>query len=218
MPTLLHIDSSPRDQRSISRLLTREFAEEWKAANPGGRIIRRDLRDVPVPHIDNAWIEATRVATPERSPEQHRALQLSDQLISELEAADAVLIGVPMYNYTVPSSVKAYIDQIVRPGRTIEYSNGSSTGLLRNKVTTVITASSGVFSEGGSKADWDFLGPYLQKILGYLGLTDLEIISADGLADTSRRESRLLPVRERINARAKAAVGAPHSSLSAVGF
>jgi FMN-dependent NADH-azoreductase len=218
MATLLHIDSSPRDQRSVSRLLTREFVDAWKTLNPGGSVIRRDLRDVPIPHIDNAWIEASKVAIHDRSPEEHKVLQLSDQLLSELEAADAVLIGVPMYNYTVPSSVKAYIDQIVRPGRTVDYSNGGFTGLLRGKVTTVITTSSGVFSEGGSGSDWNFLGPYLQKILGFVGLTDLEIIVADGLADTARRESRLLPVRERIRARVRAARGLKAASPAAVGF
>ena len=115
MRTLLHIDSSPRGDRSISRQLTREFAVAWKEANPDGQVIYRDLRHDPVPLVTEAFIAAVYAPPEARSPELRAAIAVSDQLISELQTAIDYVFGVPMYNFSVPAGFKAYIDQIVDP-------------------------------------------------------------------------------------------------------
>ena len=118
MPTLLHLDASPRGDRSISRQLTRDFAAAWKQTHPEGQIIYRDLGHDPVPLVTETFIAAVYTPPEARSPELRATVATSDQLISELKAATEYVFGVPMYNFSVPAGFKAYIDQIVIPGRT----------------------------------------------------------------------------------------------------
>ena len=141
MPTLLHIDASPRNDRSVSRQLTHEFAVAWKDAYPDGRIIYRDLGHNPVPLVTENFIAAVYTPPEMRSAELQAAVSTSDQLISELQTATDYVFGVPIYNFSVPAGFKAYIDQIVIPGRTYTYTAGGSgnrTGLLKGKKATVI--------------------------------------------------------------------------------
>jgi FMN-dependent NADH-azoreductase len=118
MASLLHIDSSPRGKRSHSRQLTREFVEAWKQAHPIDLITYRDVGRNPVPHIDESTIAAAYTPPELRPPELWDAVRYSDGLVDEFLAADVYVIGVPMYNFSIPSAFKAYIDQIVRVGRT----------------------------------------------------------------------------------------------------
>jgi FMN-dependent NADH-azoreductase len=121
MKRLLHIDSSPRGNRSHSRRLSREFVEQWKQAHPSDVVIYRDIGRNPVPHIDESWIAAAFAPPEQHTPDLQEAIRLSDLLVDEFLAADIYVIGVPMYNFSVPSVFKAYIDQIVRIGRTFAF-------------------------------------------------------------------------------------------------
>ena len=203
MPILLHIDASPRGDRSISRQLTREFAAAWKEANPDGQVIYRDLGCDPVPLVTETFITAVYTPPEMRSPELLAAISTSDQLISELQTATDYVFGVPMYNFSVPAGFKAYIDQIVIPGRTYAYTadgSGSRTGLLKEKKATVIMSRGWLYRNGSSLSSCNLQEPWLRMILGFVGVTDLEFVVAEGIANLERgkvgREQYLQPLRE----------------------
>ena len=133
MPTLLHLDSSPLYGRSVSRLLTGAFVNQWKSSHPDGKVLDRDLNSTSISPIDAEWVAA--VYTPEeaRAQQQKELLSLSDSLLAELEQADEYVFGVPMHNFGVPSVLKLWIDQIARVGRTFSYADGTPKGLLKGK-------------------------------------------------------------------------------------
>ncbi|MCP6757176.1 MAG: FMN-dependent NADH-azoreductase [Fischerella sp. CENA71] len=175
---LLHLDSSPRGERSISRTLTQQFVSLWKQIHPDVPVIYRDLGRYPVPVIDEAWIAAAFCPPAQLTPELQSALMISDELIAELLAANLYIFGIPMYNYSVPASFKAYIDQIVRVRRTFVVSADGYEGLLKDKKVLVIT------TRGGSYAGepLDFQEPYLRAVFGFIGITDVTFIHAENLA------------------------------------
>lgn len=205
MNSLLHIDSSPRGTRSISRQLTHEFTEAWKAAHPDSAVIHRDLALELIPFVTEDWI-AGAFAQDALTPEQSQALAVSDQLIQELKTANHYVFGIPMYNFSIPAAFKAYLDQIVRVGQTVSFSEKGFAGLLTGKKVTVITASGSVFRDGTPFAPYDFQTPYLRTTLGFLGLTDVEFIIADGVNDVNYgkidRETYLAPIRAKVRERA----------------
>lgn len=181
MPTLLHLDSSPLDS-SISRELTREYTAAWKAKNPSGTVIDRNLSAAPPIPVDQAWVHAAYTPEQSRTLEQKQVLALSDTLISELEKADEIVIGVAMHNFSIPSTLKLWIDQVARAGKTFRYGANGPEGLLKGKKATILIASGGVYSEGSSAAHFNFVEPYLRTILGFLGITDVRVITAAGAA------------------------------------
>jgi FMN-dependent NADH-azoreductase len=181
MPVLLHLDSSPL-QSSISRELTREFVKTWKAAHSDGTVLYRDLAAHPLPPVDTAWIDAAYAPEPERTPEQKKALAVSDELIEELETADEFVIGVAMHNFSIPSVLKLWIDQIVRRGRTFSYGKGGPQGLLQGKKATILSASGGVYALGTPAGAFNFIGPYLKTMLGFIGVSDVKFVTAAGVA------------------------------------
>jgi len=201
MPTLLHIDSSPLES-SISRELTREFAKTWKAKNPGGRVIDRNLSVNPPAPINQTWIGAAFTPEGGRTPEQAAALSESDVLISELEQADEVVIGVAMHNFSVPSVLKLWIDQVVRNGKTFAYGANGAEGQLKGKKATILIASGGVYEAGTPAASMNFVEPYLRAILGFLGITDVRFVTAAGAAQIMMgaidREAFLKPTLEQV--------------------
>jgi FMN-dependent NADH-azoreductase len=180
MPTLLHIDSSPLYGRSVSRELTAAFVAQWKASNPDGKVVHRDLNASAIPPIDAEWIGA--VYTPEgsRNPQQRDLLSLSDSLIAELEQADEYVFGVPMHNFAVPSVLKLWIDQISRVGRTFSYAGGTPKGLLVGKRATFIIATAGIYDAKTPMASFNFVEPYLRSLFGFLGVTDATFLTAGG--------------------------------------
>ena len=127
MTHLLHIDSSPRGERSHSRRLSREFVEAWKQAHSINTVTYRDIGRNPVPHVNEQWIAAAYTPPEQRTPEQWNAITKSDRLVDEFLAANLYVIGVPMYNFSISSAFKAYIDQIVRIGRTFDFKPENST-------------------------------------------------------------------------------------------
>ncbi len=190
MPTLLHIDSSPMGNSSVTRYLTREFTEQWKLANPGAKIISRDLTVSGLKPVDAEWVGAAYTPPPARTPEQKQALALSDTLVAELMEADEYVIGVPMWNFGVPSLVKAWIDQIARAGVTFAYVDGAPKGLIVGKKATFLIAAGGSYDAGTATEGLNFVEPYLKTVFGFLGLTDITFHTAGGAAALMRGADR----------------------------
>ena len=170
MPTLLMIQASARSQGSHSREVAEHLITRWKTAHPNGTVIERDLAKQPIPHISEDTI--TGFFTPEDALTDtlKAANALSDQLIAEIDAADTVVISTPMYNFNVPSALKAWIDQVSRVNKTFSYDPEQGfAGLIQGKKVYVIAATGAVFSDP-ALADMDFLHGYLNAMLGFLGM------------------------------------------------
>lgn len=177
---LLQIDSSAR-AGSVTRRLTTKFAEEWRTNHPTGEVIHRDLATTTLPLITDDW-NATRIEPSKLTPAHRNYLSTSDALIEEVQAADTLVIGAPMYNFAIPSLLKAWIDQIVRVGKTVGYGPHGPHGLLGNKKVFVVTARGGAYEKGTPRANFDFQEPYLRVIFGFIGLTDVTFIHAENQA------------------------------------
>jgi FMN-dependent NADH-azoreductase len=201
MPTLLHLDASPLET-SVSRELAREFAAIWKSSHPNGTVVYRDLAARTPAPVTQAWVHAAYTPADSRTTEQNALLASSDELIQELETADEIVIGVPMHNFSIPSSLKLWIDQIARAGRTFAYDANGAKGLLQNKKATLLVASGGVYSPESPAAALNFVDPYLKAVLGFLGITDVRILSVGGVAQLMSgaidRDTLLAPALEQI--------------------
>jgi FMN-dependent NADH-azoreductase len=209
MPTLLHVDSSPLGDASISRQLTKEFVQHWKKAHPNGKVITRDLSILNLQPVTAEWVGAAYTPQDARTPAQREFLAVSDSLIADLEEADEYVFGVPMHNFGVPSVFKLWIDQVVRVGKTFSYASGAPEGLLKGKKATVIVASGGVYDAATVMASFNFVEPYLRTVLGFIGVTDTKFISAGGAAALNYgkvdRQTFLKPHVESIRAQFQAA-------------
>jgi FMN-dependent NADH-azoreductase len=159
--------------------LTANLVAAWTRENPEGEVIRRDLAATSIPPITDEWLQAAYQSADKRTEEQCQTLWLSEILIDELLAADLIVIGAPMYNYAISAPLKGWIDQIVRPGRTVVYGPSGPKGLLTGKKVIVLTARGGAYSNGSSRASYDHQQPYLRLILAYIGLTDVTFIHAE---------------------------------------
>jgi FMN-dependent NADH-azoreductase len=179
LPTLLQLDSSPLAS-SVSRELTREFVSNWKKAHPGGRVIVRDLAANPPLPVDQAWITGVFSPPDTLQPEQKALLAYSEESLAELAQADEYVIGVAMHNFSIPSVLKLWIDQVVRVGRTFSYGADGPKGLLSGKKAFILTATGAVYQAGSPYASYNFIDPYLSTVLGFIGITDLTFITAGG--------------------------------------
>ncbi len=201
MAHLLHIDASPRGTRSQSRRMTREFVEKWQLAHPNDTVTYRDIGRHPVPHVDESWIAAAFSSPEEHTPELRKAISISDQLVDEFLAADIYVIGVPMYNFSVPSTFKAYIDQIVRVGRTVAFEPNDSANVFKplvlgKKMFIVEARGDSGFHPGGKYEKMNHHDPYLVTVFGFIGITDITFIhveneeyGGDKLAESVARAS-----------------------------
>jgi len=184
MAHLLHIDASPRGERSHSRRMTREFVGAWRQAHPTDTVTYRDVGRNLVPHVDEPWIAAAFTPPEKRTPQMWEAIRISDQLVDEFLAADIYVIGIPMYNFGVPSTFKAYIDQIVRVGRTWAFEPENPEApykpLVHGKKMFIITArgDSG-YGPGGRNEKMNHQDPYLRTVFGFLGITDITFIPVE---------------------------------------
>lgn len=176
MKTLLVINSSVSGANSVSRILVEHAVAEFAEANPGARIIRRDVGEVPIPHLTAETLAGVR-GTPQTEAEL-RTRRLSDELIAELRAADTIIIGAPMHNFNVPTGLRAWFDHVLRAGETFAYSEAGPKGLLAGKRAIVIESRGGLYSEGPAKAI-DFQEPYLRQLLGFIGVTDVTFVHAE---------------------------------------
>jgi FMN-dependent NADH-azoreductase len=178
MKTLLQITSSLNADASQSSRLARRFVAAWREANPDGAIIARDLAKHPVPHLDAARFAAFLSKPGERTVEQQRVVDYSDELIDELVRADVIVLGLPMYNFGVPSTLKAYFDHIARAGVTFRYTDKGPVGLLRDKEVFVFAARGGLYA--GTPRDTQT--PYVRDFLRFLGMDKVEFVYAEGMA------------------------------------
>jgi len=192
MSTLLHIESSPRIARSHSRKLGHGYVAAWQAARPGSRVITRDFANEPPPFVSETWVAAAYNAPANRSPAEQAAIAISDHYIDELLAADEIVIATPMYNLSVPATLKAWIDQIVRFGRTFDRNAEGYVGLIKSKTVIVIVASGSDLRPGTPGGSYNCLDAYLRGIFGFIGLTDVNIIYAHSLNDDSPQREQVL--------------------------
>ena len=172
MTHILRIDSSPRHEASKSR----DLADAVVARFEGAEVTQRDISD-GLPMVSRAWTEGAYIPEEDRTAEQKDALAMSDELVAEVKAADVLVIGAPMYNFTLSAALKSWFDQIARMGLTFKYTEQGPKGLLDGKRAIVLVATGGV--QQGS--DYDMLTPYVRHFLGFIGITDVEFIAADGL-------------------------------------
>ena len=187
MKTLLKLNSSLFGEGGASSRLTEAFVSRWQAAHPGARVIERDLAKNPVPHLTAERFAAFGAKPGERTLTEQAAVELSDSLIDELRRADVIVIGLPMYNFGVPSTLKAYFDHVARARETFRYTANGPEGLLKEKKAYVFAARGGVYL--GTPYDTEI--SWLRQILGFLGVTDVEIVYAEGLATEASRGGAL---------------------------
>lgn len=187
MPHLLKIDVSPRGDSSISRRLGKQFLSEWQKNHAGAQVTLRDLAITSLPYVDLPWIAGAFTAPDQQTGENKAALKISDDLIAEIEAADQILITTPMYNFAIPAVLKAWVDHIVRAGKTFRVTpEGGYEGLIKNKKVTVMIASGGAYPAGTPYEAYDQESPYLRLIFGFIGITDVTFVRGGGTNDVSR--------------------------------
>ncbi|HEX3483454.1 MAG TPA: NAD(P)H-dependent oxidoreductase [Micropepsaceae bacterium] len=178
MSNVLFITSSLFGENSKSRALALDIIQAWRETHTGTRVTVRDT--AAIPHLSGDTLAALMTPAAQRSPEQNEAAAFADALIGEIEAADTIVIAAPMYNFAIPSTLKAWIDHIARAGRTFRYTANGPEGLLKGKKIFVASARGGIYSQAPSNA-MDFQEPYLRAMLGFLGLSDVTFIHAEGL-------------------------------------
>jgi FMN-dependent NADH-azoreductase len=178
MSQLLHLDASMRLSGSVSRELSAAFAEHWRSAHPEGTYVYRDLAVDPVPHLDHATYTAGAIPEEEHTDEQRAGWAISSELIDELTAADTVLLGLPMYNFSIPSTVKAWVDRIITPRTAVDPETG--TGALSGKRFVVTASRGGAYGPGMPRESFEFQERYLRAALSSVGLdTDLTFVNAE---------------------------------------
>ena len=202
---ILHIDSSPRGERSHSRQLTLAFVQELKADRPDATIVYHDLGRNPVPPVDETWIAAAYSDPATHTPEMQSAIASSEQLIAEVFAADIIVMGAPMYNFSIPAPLKAYIDQVVRAGRT--FTVPGYQGLVTGKKMFVLTArGGGGYGPGEAMEAVNFQDPYLRSVFGFIGITDVTFVHDEKTnAGDSNLEEALKTARQMADAVAQSA-------------
>jgi len=210
VPTLLHIDSSPLYGASVTRELSAAFVNHWEASNPDSSVLERDLTATSIAPIDANWVGAAYTPEEVRSPEQTEILALSDSLVAELEHATEYVIGVPMHNFSVPSVLKLWIDQIARLGRTFVFEDGKPKGLLVGKKATIIIATGQHYDAQTKMASLNFVEPYLRSIFWFLGVTDASVLTVSGAGALNRGQDRaafLAPHLQAVEAHVQASSG-----------
>ena len=177
MSNVLIIESSARQQGSFSRQLTQQFISQWQAAHPTDQVTVRDLALHPVPHLDANLLGGWMKPEAQRSADEHASLKRSDELTDELLAADVLVLAAPMYNFAIPSTLKAWLDHVLRAGVTFKYTETGPQGLLTGKKAYVLTARGGLYA--GSTSDHQ--EPYLRQVMAFIGIHDLTFIHAEGM-------------------------------------
>ena len=177
MSNVLIIESSARQQGSFSRQLTRQFISQWQAARPADQVTVRDLALNPVPHLDANLLGGWMKPEAQRSADEQASLKRSDELTGEVLGADVLVLAAPMYNFAIPSTLKAWLDHVLRAGVTFKYTETGPQGLLTGKKAYVLTARGGLYA--GSTSDHQ--EPYLRQVLAFIGIHDVTFIHAEGL-------------------------------------
>ncbi|HEY0299239.1 MAG TPA: NAD(P)H-dependent oxidoreductase [Arachidicoccus sp.] len=178
---ILHLVSSPRKAASFSNKLGNAIVEKLSAENPDSTTQTHDLTSLPFPHLEETHLNSFFTPKENHTPELAEAVKHSEAAIAELQNADAIVIDVPMYNFGIPSTLKAWIDHVARAGVTFHYTASGPEGLVKGKKVYLAISSGGVYSDGAYKP-YDFTEPYLRAVLGFLGMTDLKVFRVEGLA------------------------------------
>ena len=174
---LLHIDSSILGQNSASRELSAAWVKNWRTRNPRGEVNYLDLAQKPFAHLSGEAFAARALAADQRTPAQQREIETSDRALDEFLAADIVVIGAPMYNFSIPSQLKAWIDRVAVAGKTFRYTANGPEGLVKGKKVVIVSSRGGVHTQ-----TMDHQESYLRTVFEFLGVTDIEFIRAEGLA------------------------------------
>ena len=180
MKKILMIEVSPRGNDSASRAVADALAARLTHLYPSANLVRRDLVEEQLPHLDGITLRAISTKDPAEAESLKAAARQSDRLTDELLESDLLVMATPMWNFGIPSALKAWIDLVVRPGRTFRYSDGGVIGLAKDKKTILVVASGGVFTDGPWRP-WDFVEPYLRQILGFIGIVDVQAVRVEGL-------------------------------------
>jgi FMN-dependent NADH-azoreductase len=180
MKQILMIDVSPRGRDSASRSVADTLAARLADLYPSAKLMRRDLAAEPLPHLDDVTLRAISTKDPAEAESLKEAARQSDRLTDELLDSDLLVIATPMWNFGIPSTLKAWIDLVVRPGRTFRYANAGVLGLAKDKKAILVLASGGVFAEGPWRP-WDLVEPYLRQVLAFIGIVDVQTVRIEGM-------------------------------------
>lgn len=194
MPTLLYVKSSIHGDAGQSSHLAKALIDDWLAQYPDGELIERDLVAEPLPHLDGERFAAFLSTPDERTPAQQAVLDLSNRLIEEVRRADILVVGVPMYNFGVPSQLKSWFDHLARAGVTFRYTENGPVGLLDDKPVLLVATRGGLHREAGR----DHEIPFVSQFFGFLGIRDTRVIYAEGLSMEGQREQALASARQQL--------------------
>lgn len=193
MTTLLKIQSSLFEDAGQSSVLAQQFVERWQAQHEDARVISRDLATENIPHLDQTRLGALMTSEAERTPEQHEMVAFADKQIAEVQEADVLVLGIPMYNFSIPSVLKAWMDYVARAGVTFQYTEQGPEGLLRGKKAYVFITRGGFYGDDHAQT------ALVRQYLGFVGITDVEIIHAEGLnIGDETRDKSLAAANDRI--------------------
>jgi len=181
MKKILLVLSSPRGTESHSHQIAYRIVEDLRARHAGTEIVIRDVAKEPLPYVGEAFVGGLFTPPEKRSAAEAKAIEVSDQLVDELVAADIVVLAVPMHNFGLPAALKSWIDHVVRAGRTFAYSGSGPAGLLKDKQAIIVVSRGGIYSDGPMKA-FDFQETYLRRVLGFIGITDVQAVRVEGVA------------------------------------
>ncbi|PSB53053.1 FMN-dependent NADH-azoreductase [Chamaesiphon polymorphus] len=203
MSFILQIDSSYSGSDSASRLLAREFVTAWKQHHPDCQIAYRDLALQPVPYVDRTWVSAMNLSPDRYNLAQQQTMQASEPIVSEFLAADGYIFALPMYGFTVPAAFKAYLEHLIRPGRTYTIDEHGLRGIVPpGKKMLVITSRGAEYNQNSPLANFDFHEPYLRTIFGSFGIENIEFIYANNL-ELGDRDKSIAAAKTEIHALAR---------------
>ena len=214
MAHLLHIDSSIQGDRSVSRKLSARAADVWRTAHPRGTVTYRDLGSNPVPHPDAAAGLTRLVPAEQHTPAQAASWALTEELIGEIKEADTIVLGLPLYNFGAPSSVKTWVDHLIAPGLSIDPETKAP--LLGGREFVVLASRGGGYAEGTPRHGWDHAEPWLPHAISLTGLEPRFITAELTLAHTNPAMAELIPLADQSLAEAERAIDALWTPVSAV--
>jgi len=195
---LLHIDSSVLSGNSVSRQLTRNVVDQWVRANPEIEVTYRDLAVRAPDHLSADILGAHSTAPEQRSSAQREELAFGDSLLEEFLAADVIVLGAPMYNFSIPSQLKAWLDRVMVSGRTFKYTESGPVGLAGGKKAVIVSSRGGIYSEGSPAHVMDHQESYLQTVLSFVGIDDVTVVRAEGVNMKEKREQAMADAREQV--------------------
>lgn len=202
---LLHIDSSVLNDNSVSRKLTRTVVDQWRQVHPRVEVAYRDLAVEAPNHLSAAILGAGFVEPEQRSPLQRDEVACGETLLAEFLAADVIVLGAPMYNFSIPSQLKAWLDRVLVRGRTFKYTESGAVGLAGGKQAVIVSSRGGVYSEGSPAHVMDHQETYLKVALGFMGVTDVTVIRAEGVNMPEKREQAIAAAHNQIRRLLRAA-------------